>query len=295
MKKIMSLVLILLLCMALVSLPALSENNDLSESSALSENNDLFSRIYNANTGEALQAAHESRLIHVTEKDRPDTIVFMGQYYQVQESPDLFPGIRVRSSEYDYIALEDGSFQRFLTLELEADPWQYFRDPLLEMEQISSEEKDGTIVVAYKAAENYADMYYPDAVDTKEIIVVDADSLEMKTYQAVALLPDGSEEVFYEADIEFDIDPIHQETIDAIEKHLYEEEHDTRTTTLIFDDDKPCKRTYSFETPVGDGCLIYLLEDHGYRYKIDQERSVASNEALDNDAVYYMVRVESEG
>ncbi|MBQ3479781.1 MAG: hypothetical protein IJH25_16625, partial [Clostridia bacterium] len=105
----------------------------------------------------------------------------------------------------------------------------------------------------------------------------------------------GSEEVFYDATIEFDVDPIHQETIDAIEKHLYEEEHDTHTTTFIFDDDKPCKRTYSYETPVGDGCLIYLLEDHGYRYKIDQERSVASNEALDNDAVYYMVRVESEG
>lgn len=285
MKKIMSLVLILLLS---VSLPALSEKN------ALSDNNDLFSRIYNANTSDALQAAHESCIFHSTEKGMADIIIYTGQYYYVQESPDLLPGIRVRSSEYDYIAQEDGSFQRLITLETESDPWE-FLDPQLGMEQISSEEENGTIVMTFKSADNYADMYYPDAIETKAILVVDADSLEMKSFQWVAILPDGSEEVFYDATIEFDVDPIHQETIDAIEKHLYKEEHDTHTTTFIFDDDKPCKRTYSFETPVGDGCLIYILEDHGYRYKIDQERGVASNEALDNDAVYYMVRVESEG
>ena len=282
MKKIISLMLVQLLCIAMVSLPALSENND------------LFSRIYNANTSDALQAAHKSCIFHSTEKGMADIIIYTGQDYYVQESPDLLPGIRVRSSEYDYIALEDGSFQRLLTLETESDPWE-FLDPQLGMEQISSsEEKDSSLVVTFKSADNYADMYYPDAIETKAILVVDADSLEMKSCQWVAILPDGSEEVFYDATIEFDVDPIHQETIDAIEKHLYEEEHDTRTTTFIFDDDKPCKRTYSYETPVGDGCLIYLLEDHGYRYKIDQERSVASNEALDNDAVYYMVRVESE-
>lgn len=286
MKKIMSLVLILLLS---VSLPALAEN------SALSENNDLFSRIYNANTSDALQAAHESCIFHSTEKGMADIIIYTGKDYYVQESPDLLPGIRVRSSEYDYIALEDGSFQRLITLVTESDPWE-FLDPQLGMEQIiSSEEENGALVVTFKSSDNYADMYYPDAIETKAILVVDADSLEMKSFQWVAILPDGSEEVFYDATIEFDVDPIHQETIDAIEKHLYEEDHDTHTTTFIFDDDKPCKRTYSFETPVGDGCLIYILEDHGYRYKIDQERGVASNEALDNDAVYYMVRVESEG
>ena len=283
MKKIMSLVLILLLS---VSLPALSEKNDLSDT------NDLFSRIYNANTSDALQAAHESCIFHSTEKDMADIIIYTGQNYYVQESPDLLLGIRVRSSEYDYIALEDGSFQRLLTLETESDPWE-FLDPQLGMEQIiSSEEENSALVVTFKSADNYADLYYPDAIATKAILVVDADSLEIKSFQWVAILSDGSEEVFYEADIEFDIDPIHQETIDAIEKHLYQEEHVTHTTTFIFDDDKPCKRTYSYETPVGDGCLIYLLEDHGYRYKIDQERGVASNEALDNDAVYYMVRVE---
>jgi len=282
MKKIISLVLILLLCTVMIALPALSENND------------LFSRIYNANTSDALQAAHESCIFHSTEKGMADIIIYTGQDYYVQESPDLLPGIRVRSSEYDYIALEDGSFQRLLTLEAESDPWE-FLDPQLGMEQISSEEENGTLVVTFKSADNYADMYYPDAIETKAILVVDADSLEMKSFQWVAILPDGSEEVFYNATIEFDVDPIHHETIDAIEKHLYKEEHDTHTTTFIFDDDKPCKRTYSFETPVGDGCLIYILEDHGYRYKIDQERGVASNEALDNDAVYYMVRVESEG
>ena len=283
MKKIMSLVLILLLS---VSLPALSEKNDLSDT------NELFSRIYNANSSDALQAAHESCIFHSTEKDMADIIIYTGQNYYVQESPDLLLGIRVRSSEYDYIALEDGSFQRLLTLETESDPWE-FLDPQLGMEQIiSSEEENSALVVTFKSADNYADLYYPDAIATKAILVVDADSLEIKSFQWVAILSDGSEEVFYEADIEFDIDPIHQETIDAIEKHLYQEEHVTHTTTFIFDDDKPCKRTYSYETPVGDGCLIYLLEDHGYRYKIDQERGVASNEALDNDAVYYMVRVE---
>ena len=285
MKKIMSLVLILLLS---VSLPALSEKNDLSDT------NDLFSRIYNANTSDALQAAHESCIFHSTEKGMADIIIYTGKDYYVQESPDLLPGIRVRSSEYDYIALEDGSFQRLITLVTESDPWE-FLDPQLGMEQISSEEENGALVVTFKSSDNYADMYYPDAIETKAILVVDADSLEMKSFQWVAILPDGSEEVFYDATIEFDVDPIHQETIDAIEKHLYEEDHDTHTTTFIFDDDKPCKRTYSFETPVGDGCLIYILEDHGYRYKIDQERGVASNEVLDNDAVYYMVRVESEG
>ena len=279
MKKIISLMLVQLLCIAIASLPALSENND------------LFTRIYNANSSDALQAAHESCIFHSTEKGMADIIIYTGQDYYVRESPDLLPGIRVRSSEYDYIALEDGSFQRLLTLETESDPWE-FLDPQLGMEQISSsEEKDGALVVTFKSADNYADLYYSDAVETKAILVVDADSLEIKSFQWVAILPDGSEEVFYDATIEFDVDPIHQETIDAIEKHLYEEEHVTHTTTFIFDDDKPCKRTYSFETPVGDGCLIYLLEDHGYRYKIDQERSIASNEALDNDAVYYMMRV----
>ena len=187
MKKIISLMLVQLLCIAMVSLPALSENND------------LFSRIYNANTSDALQAAHESCIFHSTEKGMADIIIYTGQDYYVQESPDLLPGIRVRSSEYDYIALEDGIFQRLLTLETESDPWE-FLDPQLGMEQISSsEEKDSSLVVTFKSADNYADMYYPDAIETKAILVVDADSLEMKSCQWVAILPDGSEEVFYKA------------------------------------------------------------------------------------------------
>ena len=110
MKKIISLMLVQLLCIAIASLPALSENND------------LFTRIYNANSSDALQAAHESCIFHSTEKGMADITIYTGQDYYVRESPDLLPGIRVRSSEYDYIALEDGSFQRLLTLETESDP-----------------------------------------------------------------------------------------------------------------------------------------------------------------------------
>ena len=281
MKKIFSfvLVLILLFCAAM---PGFADNDDLLE------------RIYVANSGDTLRATHESRLIHISRKDQADTIIYSGLYYEVFEDPDYLPGIRVRSSEYDYVAMEEGGFRRFIQLEMEDDSWVFFTMGFLDMEVVSAEEDGETLVVTVSTPENYATDYFPEAVETREVSVVDANTLEMKSYRALAVMPDGSEEVFYEAEVEFDVDPIHQETIDALEKHLYEDELDTRTTTFIFDDDKPCKRTYVFETPVGDGCLVANFVDGGYEYEIDPERSISSNEAFDNDAVYYMNRIDPE-
>lgn len=280
MKKTIALILMLivLLCAAL---PGFADSDD------------LLNRIYAANTGDALRSAHESRVMRFTMMDETETTIYTGQFYEIRDDAD-YQGIRVRTSEYDYVALDDGSFQRFITLDMQADPWQFYPEPLLGRELISSEEADGALTVAFKVLNNVGIDYYPDAVETREVHVLDADTLELKSYRALTVLPDGSEATFYEATVEYDVEQIHPEAVEAIENHLYEEDFDTRTTTFIFDDDKPCKRTFVYETPVGDGVMVASFIEHGYQYQIDQERSVKSNEAKDNDAVYYMTRVVPE-
>ena len=276
MKKAISLVLALVL----LALPCLAEADD------------TLSRILEANSGDALRSAHESRLIHSVNKDESDTISYTDEYYIIQESPDFYEGIRVRTSEYDYVALKEGGYRRYITLQMESDPWEFYPEGFGETEVVSTEETDGSLIITMKPLENYATDYYPDAVETKEIHVFDADSLELQSYQNLAVLPDGSEEAFYEVTVEYDVERIHPEVVEALEKHLYEEEWETRTTTFIFDEDRPLKRTYTYETPVGDGCLAYGLVERGIQYEFDMERSTPSNDALDNDAVYYMVRAE---
>ena len=216
----------------------------------------------------------------------------MDHRYEVMDFSS-YPGLRVRTSDYDYMELTASGFERFLTLTAEPDPWEYYDEELRYVAFISAEEAGDTIVVTNRALENYATQFCPEAVDTKTVIVVDADTLELQTLMTVAILPDGSEQTCYEMTQEWDVEPFHPEVIEAIEKHLYEEEHETRTTTLIFDDDKPCKRSITYETPMGDGCRIDKYVGQGWEYEVDFERGVPSTKARDNDAVYYLVRVES--
>lgn len=281
MKKTLCLVLVLLLCAALTTFAETDTNN-------------LLQRVYDANTSDALRANHESRLAHITEKDRQEYTEYQDAYYEVMYIPDFYQGVRVRTSEYDYVKLDEGGFCRFITYADQLDPWQFYSERLFEMELISAEEEGDTLVMTVRVPGDFTNDYYPEAVEIREVHVLDAETLELKSYRQLAVMPDGTEETFYEATIEFDVERIYPEAIEAIENHLYEEEHDTRTTTFIFDDDKPCKRTYIFETPVGDGCLINEFMENGYQYERDMERSEPSNEALDNNAVYYMARVTSE-
>lgn len=278
MKKAISLILVLLLCAAL---PCLAETDN------------LLQRVYDANTGEALRANHESRLSLSTEKDHPEVTRYQDIYYEIAYIPN-WEGVRVRTNDYDYLAMDEGGFRRYISLEDAQDPWQFYSERLLGMEIISVEEEGDTLVMTVRLPKNIATDFYPEAVESREVHVLDAETLELKSFRSVAVMPDGSEETFYEETIQFDVERAYTEAIEAIEKHLFEEEYDTRTTTFIFDDDKPCKRTYVYETPVGDGCISSTFSENGYLYEIDPERGEPSNEALDNDAVYYMVRVMPE-
>lgn len=278
MKKIISLVLVLLLCAAL---PGFAENED------------LLWRVYVANDAEAIRANHESRLTHITEKDQPEVTEYQDTYYEITYFP-VWQGVRVRTNDYDYLAMDEGGFRRFIQMDDYRDPWQFYSEKLLATELISAEEEGDTLVVTVRLPENIATDYYPEAVESREVHVLDAKTLELKSFRSVAVMPDGSEETWHERTIEFDVERIYPEAIEAIEKHLFEEDFETRTTTFIFDDDKPCNRTYVYETPVGDGCISNAFTENGYLYQIDTERGEPSNEALDNDAVYYMVRVAPE-
>lgn len=279
MKRTVSLLLILLL---LTALPGLADSDP------------LLARIYAVNSPSALQAAHESCVTRLTLAGQSDHIAYAGRDYEVWDNPESFGGIRVRGSEYDYIMLEDGRFARFLALDSEYDPWQMLTEEMLEAELISTEEAGDALIVNPKSLRNEAADFFPDAIDSREVLVVDAETLEIRTARGLAIFADGTEKPYYEATVTFDVEPIYPEVIEAIERHLYEEEHDMRTTSLILDDGKPCKRTYAYETPAGDPTCIGDLVDLGYWYEIDTERSVPGNEAADNDAVYYLNRIIPE-
>ena len=279
MKQAISLVLILMLC---VVLPGFADTDDLQR------------RVFIANSAEALRAAHESYVIHIVEKDQPVETDYVDHDFAISYNSNYYYGVRVRTSEYDYVALDEGGFKRFITIEQENDPWQFYVEGMLEMELVSAEEEGDTLVMTLRYPGNTWADFYPEAVESKEVHVLDAKSLELKSLRALAVMPGGSEEPVYDMTLEYDVERIYPEVIEAIEKHLYEEEHDTRTTTFIFDDGLPCQRTYIFETPVGDGCLSAEFEENGVQYAFDPERGEPSNEALDNDAVYYMMRATPE-
>lgn len=289
MKKLLAMILCAaLLCAALLPVATAEADGD-----------NLLWRIYAANWGDALRAAHESLVIRNVDKDGVETTSYMGTYYHVVDSRYL-DGIRVRSSAYDYVLAADGAFGRFLTLDMENDPWQFYTEFFVQGEVLSVEEQGDSIVVTVKPAENYAPSVYPeredaDRIETKEVCVLDADTLESRSYQEVAVFPDGTEEAFHEATMEYDVECPYPEAIETIEAHLFgDEEAATRTTTFIIDEGTPACRSYSFETLVGDRCIIGALSERGIEYEFDMERSTPSNDAYDNDAVYYLVRVVAD-
>ena len=253
MKKLLSVFLcVVLLC---ASVPAV----------AAADTENILAQIYAANTGYALRENHTSRKI-----TSGNVTVYMDMLHEVTDDPDYYPGIRVRSGEYDYVALTDGGFQRFISLDPEYDTWQFFNEDLFQSRLISVEEQEDTITVT---VENW---------DETQTIIVDADTLELLEYSS------GE----YTAKVEYDVDMICPDVVEAIEDHLYaEEDVPVRTTTMIFDDGTPYNRTFIFETPVGDGCLLAGLVESNIPYEFDMERSTPTNEARDNNAVYYFVRV----
>lgn len=46
-----------------------------------------------------------------------------------------------------------------------------------------------------------------------------------------------------------------------------------------------------YDVPVGDGFKIQV-KHNGVNYRLDADRSVPTNEAKDNDAIAYLIRIE---
>ena len=258
----------------------------------------LMQRIYAANRTEALKLRHAAMKTHMSGAGGIDYEVYWDSDYQIESNPSVqgYYGIRVTCGRYDYIVQEDGEFRRCVSLDTWMDQYQLFNEDILLEEVLSTEEADGALVVTTaaetdEAAEYYAGVRSISIAGEEKIYAVDPETMELLSWRWEAVFPDGTREVYREITVEHEAERPHQDAIDAIEARLAEAP-EMRTTTFVYDEGTPTARTYVFTSPVGELIHLWGFDQFGIHYEIDPDRSIPTNEARDNDAVYYLVRVE---
>ena len=312
MKKLVAtiLVLTLMLCVGVSPAVGMADAGIDADSDADAIPAGLMQRVYAANRTEALKSGHASTQTHMTGVNDIDYTVYWDDEYQIETNLSEYGyyGVRVTCDRYDYIARKNGEFRRVVSLDTWRDMYQLFQEDIMLEEVLSAKEAGGVLVVTTAADSGEVSAYYGEShgedhgenraesrdvseIREERIYELDAETMELRSFRREAVFPDGSREVYREITMEHDVERPHPEAVEAIENHLSEAE-EMRTTTFVYDEGTPFARTYVFPTPVGDQIFLWSFDQYGFHYVLDPERSEPTNQARDNDAIYYLVRAE---
>ena len=281
MKKTICLILIIVLCVGCALAHAQNES--------LSRADDLLLQVYRANLGAALREKYTSRLISIREGDNAHTI-----YLEADRLIDFNPlwgGVRLKWGNWDYVVGDDGRYYRYVTFEAESDPWQLLDQSILTEKVLSAEESGSTLIITTVRVEAFDRTHYVRNCEIQTDITIDAKTLEIVSLKKTALLPDGVQDVFYEAQIEnnaacpIDDSRMRLQIMDHIDHTLRE---GSRTVSFVIGWDYGAEYRISCVLPKGDDVIVGSYSIGGMEYIVDDQQSIYSNEDRRNDAVYYL-------
>ena len=264
--------------------------------------NDLLTRIYLANDAETLRQKHESVLCRRYDSGDEESLSYADASHTIIRNPKIFGnGVFVSGADYSYVLGDDGAFSRLISFDPLPDPWAVLDDGILgqTIERVDDYYTDRRCleITAYLSASQEIDYWQNAQIDEeaqmRTVISVDYETLELQSIQTVLIFQDDTRRTLESFVVLFDENEVLPEAdaIEPIEAHLHAAS-EYRSTTFVLDAQTDLERRYTYQTPVGDGCLVFLTEN-GTDYEIDYDSSTPTNDAKDNDAIYYLKRVEA--